>query len=296
MDDIEVNDENLPGLYQTANSASIKEQKKYFNGIRWYLILLIFAAFVAYLSQFNDSAYLRLVSALLFLATLGIMIWLRHAKPDDIWYNGRAVAESVKTRAWRWMMRAEPYLDNDDLQVIRSQILQDLRKMLKQNESLIGKLGISASVVEPITEKMIEIRRLELKDRFEVYKRERITNQELWYAKKAKFNKNKATNWFRTTVVLHGLAIIALLYNIMEPQQQLPIEVIAVAAASVLTWLQAKKHNELASSYSLTLHEIVIIKSEVTQVNNENDFSEYVINCENAFSREHTQWYARKST
>jgi len=117
----------------------------------------------------------------------------------------------------------------------------------------------------------------------------------LWYTKKAKFNKRKSALWFTITVILHGLAIVLLLYNIKEPDLKLPIEVIAVAASSVLTWLQSKKHNELSSSYSLTAHEIMLIKSETTKISTESELSEYILNCENAFSREHTQWVARKN-
>ncbi len=156
-------------------------------------------------------------------------------------------------------------------------------------------MGSDASIAEPISEKMIQIRKLSLDERLEVYRKERITNQALWYTKKAKFNKGKSTSWFWTTVMLHIIAIFFLLYNITKPEIKLPIEVIAVAASSVLTWLQAKKHNELAASYSLTAHEIILIKSESNIVSNEEEFSEYVINCENAFSREHTQWFARKN-
>jgi len=295
MEKLIVTDSDFPGLFQAADSASISEQKKYFNGILWYLIILIFAALVAYLSQNETSGLLKIVSALLFLTTLSILVWLKYTRPDDLWYNGRAVAESVKTRAWRWMMRAEPYEDHEDLECIRRRFISDLKQMLKQNESLIGEIGISASVEEPITTKMLEVRHKDLGDRFEIYKRERITEQEKWYAKKASFNKKRSTHWFIVTVVLHAIAIIALLYNIKEPRLNIPIEVIAVAASSVLTWMQAKKHNELSSSYSLTLHEIVLIKSEVTSINSEDEFSEYVLNCENAFSREHTQWFARKN-
>ena len=223
------------------------------------------------------------------------MIWLRVSKPDDIWYNGRAVAESVKTRAWRWMLRAEPYEDCEDVEIMRKRFVIDLKTILKQNESLIGKLGIGASVAEPITDKMLQVRKLPLLERFELYRKERILNQALWYTKKAKFNKNKSTLWFTITVVLHGLAIVLLLFNIKEPSLKLPIEVIAVAASSVLTWLQSKKHNELSSSYSLTAHEIMLIKSETNRITTESELSEYILNCENAFSREHTQWVARKN-
>lgn len=288
-------DKDLPGLFQSADTASIKEQKKFFNGIFWYLTLLIIAALFAFFADDYPNPIFKIISTVLFLLTLFIMIWLRVSRPDDIWYNGRAVAESVKTRSWRWMMRAEPYMDCDNIEIVRKHFVNDLKTILKQNESLIGKLGISASIEEPISEKMIEIRKLNLSDRFNFYRQERITNQAIWYTNKSKFNKKRAEMWFWTTVSLHALAILLLLYNIYDPNAKLPIEVIAVAASSVLTWLQSKKHNELSSSYSLTAHEIILIKSEKNRIETEEDLSEYIMNCENAFSREHTQWFARKS-
>lgn len=288
-------DKDLPGLFQSADTASVKEQKKFFNGIFWYLTLLIVAALFAFFADDYPNPIFKIVSTVLFLLTLFIMIWLRVSRPDDIWYNGRAVAESVKTRSWRWMMRAEPYIDCDNIEIVRKHFVNDLKTILKQNESLIGKLGISASIEEPISEKMIEIRKLNLSDRFNFYRQERITNQAIWYTTKSKFNKKRAEMWFWTTVSLHALAILLLLYNIYDPNAKLPIEVIAVAASSVLTWLQSKKHNELSSSYSLTAHEIILIKSETNRIETEEDLSEYIMNCENAFSREHTQWFARKN-
>ncbi len=288
-------DKDLPGLFQSADTASIKEQQKFFKGIFWYLMLLIVAALFAFFADDYPNPIFKIISTVLFLLTLFIMVWLRVSRPDDIWYNGRAVAESVKTRSWRWMMRAEPYFDCDNIEIVRKHFVIDLKTILKQNENLIGKLGISASVEEPISAKMIEVRMLNLSDRFNFYRQERITNQAIWYTNKSKFNEKRAEMWFWTTVSLHSLAILLLLYNIYDPNAKLPIEVVAVAASSVLTWLQAKKHNELSSSYSLTAHEIILIKSEITIIKSEEDLSEYIMNCENAFSREHTQWYARKN-
>lgn len=293
--DIKVDTSDLPGLYQSADSASLKEQKKYYRAIGIYSILLIFAAFFAFWSVGNENPATKIISTLFFLITLSIMIWLRVSKPDDIWYNGRAVAESVKTRAWRWMMRAEPYEDCEDVEIMRKKFVFDLKTILKQNESLIGKLGIGVSIAEPITDKMLQVRKFTLSERIGLYRKERILNQALWYTKKAKFNKRKSSLWFTITVILHGLAIVLLLYSIKEPKLNLPIEVIAVAASSVLTWLQSKKHNELSSSYSLTAHEIMLIKSETNRITTESELSEYILNCENAFSREHTQWVARKN-
>ena len=293
--DIKIEDKDLPGLYQSADSASLKEQKNYFNGILAYLILLSVGALFAYFSDQQPEPFYKIISATLFLASLSVMIWLRVSKPEDIWYNGRAVAESVKTRAWRWMLRAEPYEDIDDIELMKSSFVKDLKTILQQNSTLIGKLGISKAVEDPISENMLKVRRLDIPERIEVYRRERITQQALWYSSKAKYNKYKSKLWFIVTVVLHAIAILLLLYNIKEPLIRLPIETIAVIASGVLTWLQSKKHKELSASYSLTAHEIVLIKSEVNRINSEAELSDYVMNCENAFSREHTQWFARKN-
>ena len=68
-----------------------------------------------------------------------------------------------------------------------------------------------------------------------------------------------------------------------------------MAASSVLTWLQAKKHNEQSASYALAAHEISLVSGEAVGISSEMDLSDYVVNAETAFSREHTQWAARKN-
>ncbi len=292
---ISIQDNDLPGLYQIADSSSVKEQKIYFNGIKLYLILLFVAASFAYFSIAVSNAIYKYISAVLFLSNVFLLIWLRSRKPDDIWYNGRAVAESVKTRAWRWMMRSEPYQNCFDLVEARTHFINDLKKILEQNKSLIKEIGSGSSSQIPITTSMENVRESNLSDRFKIYQTDRINDQLSWYSRKSKFNKKRTTRYFGLTVGLHALAILLLLYNIAEPHYYFPIESIAVVATSVLAWLQAKKYNELSSSYALAAHEISLIKDEKKSVSTEEEFSEYVLNCENAFSREHTQWYARKN-
>ena len=74
----------------------------------------------------------------------------------------------------------------------------------------------------------------------------------------------------------------------------MPIEVFAVIAVSSLTWIQLKRYQGLSSSYALAAHEIGTIKSISEEIETENDLSNFVINAENAFSREHTQWIAKR--
>jgi hypothetical protein len=290
---VTIEEEDFPALYNSADSASLKAQNAYFNALRCYLVLLIIAALVSF--SYPTNVYAAIASASLFLITLGILIWLKVQKPEDIWYNGRAVAESVKTRTWRWMMRAEPFEEDGANQQVQKEFLNDLKAILNQNRSLSHVLEWTPDLGEAISEAMIYVRSLPWEQRLETYVADRIDNQSHWYAKKSQINKRLAKQWFIVSIILHSLAILLLLYRIKEPAASLPIEVVATAASAVLTWVQAKKHNELNSSYALAAHEIILIKGESVSVTEERHLSEFVINSESAFSREHTQWAARKN-
>lgn len=288
----EITSNELPGLYQSADQASVNAQQNYFRALRWYLILLICAAFVSYANP-NDVVG-ALLSVGLFLITLGILIFIRVQRPDDTWYNGRAVAESVKTRSWRWMMRAEPYEDCENIEIVSRQFISDLKAILEQNRSLSHFLRSTSAAKDPVSDIMKKVRSCTVAERLSVYIDQRVQNQVEWYWHKALFNKRRAQQWFWVSVFLHAAAIAMLLYHIKDPAFLLPVEVIATAAGAALTWLQAKKYNELNSAYALTAHEIVLIKGESDSVHDEKQLSEYVVNSEAAFSREHTQWVARK--
>jgi hypothetical protein len=192
------------------------------------------------------------------------------------------------------MMRAEPYENCENIEIVSKQFINDLKAILEQNKSLSHSLQSTSAVKDPISDSMRVVRALSVAERLSVYVAQRVQNQVEWYWQKSRFNKRRAQQWFWVSVLLHGSAIAMLLYRIKDPTLSLPVEVIATSAGAALTWLQAKKHNELNSAYALTAHEIVLIKGESASVHSEEQLSEYVVNSETAFSREHTQWVARK--
>ncbi len=292
-DKFKIGGTDLPALYQAANKASINAKKEYFRGLFGYLSLLICAAAVSFLWPQNSVG--AIVSLILFFVTLIILGWIRVRRPDDLWYNWRAVAESVKTRAWRWMIRAEPYENAKSLDKSSKDFIADLRTILEQNNSISDTLRAGDISFSAIPGKMKMIRELSMQKRLEIYKRERIEDQADWYKRESILNRKKADHWFWGSVSLHLLAAIMLSIRIMEPSLSLPIGIIATAAGAALTWPQAKKHNELNSSYSLAAHEIAFIKEEASSVKSEEELSDFVMNSEAAFSREHTQWFARKN-
>jgi hypothetical protein len=290
-----LDEESLPSLYRTADSISASSQKEHFNFAIGYLGLLFLGSILAYMTSFcPDSKSIAIAAALSFLGSLALSLVAFFQRPESSWYSARAVAESVKTRAWRWMMRAEPYTDRESIEQARKEFISDLKAILDQNREMANRIDGTHCCGDAITNKMESIRRMGFDERFEVYKSARIQNQLGWYQRKTLFNRRRAKQWLSVSVCLNVMAIFLLLCKISDPTLSLPIEVLAFLAGSTLTWSQMKKYRELATSYGLTAHEITLVKGEAANISEERHFSEFVLNSENAFSREHTQWVARK--
>ena len=68
----------------------------------------------------------------------------------------------------------------------------------------------------------------------------------------------------------------------------------AALASSFIAWLQVKQHQELAQSYNLASHELSFILAQERYVRTDEDLSNFVLDSENAISREHTLWIARR--
>jgi len=284
---------DYPGIYQSADIASKEAQKNYFTSLLGYLISLLFISIIPYLNL--QLKLNNLFIAFFFILSLSIMLWIIFKNQDESWYNGRAAAESVKTRTWRWMMKAEPY-ENGDEEVNAKLFLNDLKQILQQNKKLGDLIGNASAVKEPITKRMKEIRLLNTRERLNFYIVQRINEQSNWYMKKTSTFKKRARNWFIVLVLIHLTAIFILLYQIMDVTFKFPIETLTVGAGIVISWIQAKKYRQLSTAYSLTVHEITLIKFDSENVKDEKTLSEFVLNSENAFSREHTQWIAKKIT
>ncbi|WP_071889770.1 DUF4231 domain-containing protein [Hymenobacter sp. PAMC 26628] len=290
---LSVDSEDYPALYQSANNASSDAQTLHLRTTYSYLILMVVGAlFAAYSAK---STAVTIISAVFFMTTLGISLlseWKRH---DKVWYKGRAVAESIKTRSWRYMMNAEPYSVTDPPIKAQHEFCNDLAEILSQNNTLSEFMGNGAVSYDAVTDKMKWVRNLDTPTRLAVYKEHRIEEQRLWYSKKSVENRIMGKRWFRVMVILHSLAIILLLVQIGYPKlSNLPIEAIIVGATGVLTWIQVKRYQDNSTVYAFTAHEIVLIRQKSDGITTDKELSDFVKDAENAFSREHTMWVARK--
>ncbi|MFI5411437.1 DUF4231 domain-containing protein [Kaistia sp. UC242_56] len=285
--------DEYPALYKAANELSRRSQNLYLNLLRAEYALLLSAAILSIdlsKSRIYYSAY-----ALIFVLALGTLLFRSHKKPEQDWYKGRALAESIKTSTWRYCMKSAPFSDSEDIRISRTEFAKYLKGVLEANRGISERFSSDFAAGDQITSEMERARSLELADRKQFYLDGRIRNQRDWYRKKAAYNKKRARQWVIASSLVYAAAISVILYRIAEPNWTIwPIEPLIVVASSIVGWIQIKKFNELASSYTLTAHEIGIAQAGLSEVKTEQEFSDFVNETELAFSREHTQWVARQ--
>ncbi|WP_352487202.1 DUF4231 domain-containing protein [Mesorhizobium sp. M0051] len=286
---------DYPALYRAASQLSAGSQSEFLWLIRAEYTLLLVAAILSL--DLSQTPLYFAGYAFVFLISLGVLITRSLKKPEQDWYKGRALAESIKTSCWRYCMRAEPFGDADKVAVRRAEFRNYLLAILDANHHIGSRIPPDEAANDQITVSMEATRALSLDDRKSYYDTHRIREQRSWYAVKASKNKKASRAWMFAGITAYVIAIGLVLLRIANPVLAIwPIEPLIVLASSMVGWTQVKKFNELSSSYTLTAHEIGIIQGRVMEVASEAAFSDFVNEAEQAFSREHTHWVARQQT
>lgn len=289
--------DDFPALYRAADKASIVAQHQFVLLTSIELGLMILAAIVGsfVLSDTSFKTIIAIASAVLLTAGICVTIIQRITKLERVWYDGRAIAESVKTLAWRYMTGSDPY--STTLGSKADEIfISSLHSLLLERKTFAARLGSQYNREQQIAEKMRKARNLSAYERKKLYLSERIDDQRKWYSRKTEVNRKQATRLFTLTIASQFLAIIfAFTLGIWQGSMIQLTGVFTTLATAFMAWTQMRKNEELAQSYGLATQELIFIYEQSSQVNTEEELSNYVVNSENAISREHKMWLAHGS-
>ncbi len=237
-----------------------------------------------------------LISAALMAGGLILTLYIRGRQFEQNWFDGRAVAESVKTSTWRFMICSEPYLQSLSEKEVIKIFTNSLKKVVEERKRFAAFLAPESQENKPqITSKMLEVRNLSLEEKKQLYLDERLDNQRLWYTNKASINVKSSNRWFNAIIISQAFALFSTYLLVQYPEFPILLpSVFATVAAAFVAWLQVKRHQELANSYGLAAQELSFIATQMRLVETPEEFSTFVSDAENAISREHTLWVARR--
>jgi hypothetical protein len=293
---MQLKEQDYPCNYLDSNIASLKSQSTY-KGLIWtILVIMLFSTVLSSISTqhiTSESVFNKINGYVLLVSCFG-SVFLTYLKPEKNWYIGRAVAESIKTLSWKYMMLTDPFnIDNDyesrELFITRC---AEIMKAAMEKDNFVPKLNCHHK--DFVTEKMIAIRALSFLERKNIYATERIENQISWYTTKSELNQKKGNIW---TVVLAGSQFIAATYLIFIQSKPLGVDfntILIFIATSSISILEMNKFRELTQSYAFTAFELNTIRNRFGLITNENELDNFVDDAEQAISREHTMWLARR--
>ena len=289
--------ELLPEPFWAVDLASLRGQSRSITWYRGQMLMLVLAALAGIGDvDRNHLNWLQGVSALLF-AGAGYFWWrLGRDKPQTLWYEGRAAAESMKTLVWKYVVRAWPFAGDADSGEADEAFLKQMNEVFLA----FGESTVIPHEAQPmITDAMRRQRQLPLAMRRDVYLQERIRPQRTWYQSRADRCESATTTW---QLISSATTIIAAAFAVAQFLGLVDLHLLGVCttvAAAVTAWTQLKQFRPLASAYRLAAAELGMIEAELTHFNlnipmAEEHWSRLSSDAEDAVSREHTIWRARR--
>jgi hypothetical protein len=281
-----------PALYRAASNASKTGQNRYMQAIRIRLIFLVLAAVGGAISwrvgTVEVLAWLALVSFVIALAA-EVVIFALH--PDQVWYEGRAAAESTKTLTWRYAVAGDPFpatlIDHTaDTAFLRqlTAIPHDLTISFPPPES--GGAG-------QITDEMRELRSRPFLERKTAYLTGRIDDQQRWYGQKSRTAEHRNSIFLLGTIAFEFVGVIAATLRVAGIIDFDMLGIVAALAAGIASWAQTRQYGSIARAYSIASNELTTIRSQASLVD-DTGWARFVDEAEEAISREHTLWRASR--
>ncbi|MEU6117056.1 DUF4231 domain-containing protein [Streptomyces sp. NPDC047117] len=284
--------EDFPALFRAADVNSLRGQRRYLLATKCQLGALIAAAALGVFSwQVNGADVAAAGSVVAFCAAVVTEVYLLKERPDRIWYEGRAVAESAKTLTWRYMVGGSPMGTEETEDETAAELLLTRFAEIEADVEAAW-LVPDGGTPEQVTTGMTRVRRLPLEERRAIYLHERIEGQREWYGSKSRWNERRSTVWALTLTVLELLGVCAGVAKVTGVIDVDLLGVCAALAAGGTAWVQTKQHKTLAVAYAVARHELATIAFRAQRPETEAEWATFVANAEDAISREHTLWRA----
>lgn len=282
---------DLPGAWKNADDESRRGQKLTLRltGIKigGGLTSAIGGIFSWHIGRIDFAAWLILGG---FVAAFMCELFILGLKPERTWYEGRAVAESIKTLAWRYAVCADPF----PKRMTHSEAESKLRERVSSIANQLSDRIIFDHSNSVISDGMKALRELSFAERRSAYIRGRTLDQRQWYSKKARANQQRATaSWMLLTLV-EVTAIVLAAGRVFSKWNIDFAGLLAAIISAGTAWVAVKQFSPLASAYSVATKELGIQASKLETVN-EADWAIVAADAEEAISREHTTWLASRT-
>ncbi|WP_042364963.1 DUF4231 domain-containing protein [Streptacidiphilus neutrinimicus] len=286
----------IPEPYPTIDQVAVNEQQR---ATRWYggQILALFAASALGIADWHAGGLdvSPALSLAAFLAAFYYWSRLRARHPQTLWFESRAAAESIKGLVWRYSIRSRPFEGEAHAPDADEQFLDEISEIFE----IYRGLGVIGAEEQPsITAEMTHLRGQSLAVRREIYLRERVRSQRVWYTGKADAYDNKSTVWSMATLAAICFGLALALLQISGALHVHALGTFATIGAAITAWTQLKQFRPLAAAYRVAARELEQIENRLARLNPaepgaEELWSRLAREAESTLAKEQAVWRAR---
>jgi hypothetical protein len=247
----------------------------------------------------RDIDLAGVAAVVLFATTLVLRAYRMSIRPTTVWQDARAAAESIKTLCWRYAVGSRLFPVDLDSAAADRLFIERLREILDSIRDLQA-VQPEDHQYEEVTPWMRHLRAAPLAERRQAYERQRIEDQQRWYAGRAQSNRHRAQRWNSAVLTLELLGVVVGVVKALSLVQGESgagglLGLVATVGAAAAAWVQTKQYAALASAYAIANEELAAIRVLIPYAATEEEWAAFVDSAEAAISREHTMWRASRA-
>jgi hypothetical protein len=283
-------DSDLPGFWRSANAASLRGQAwvlRYQRGRLGGALLAALSGALTWKAGAVDLAAALIAAGFFIAFVCEIASWVH--RPENDWYLGRALAESVKTLAWRYAVAADPFGPHLNENQAHDVMRERLSEILDETKERI----VVETPAPEFTPKMEELRVKSFAERRDAYIQGRTEDQRKWYAEKAAHNRQRALLWRIALITAETIALVLATLRITTGWSINFAGLLGAFIGAGAAWMALKQYTTLASAYSTASNELAIQTGKLRE-RSESEWPLVAADAEEAISREHTLWMASR--
>ncbi|MGY1623432.1 DUF4231 domain-containing protein [Geodermatophilus sp. SYSU D00965] len=288
--------------FGVADHTAAWAQRTHLRLTRAELGLLVLAAAAGAVPESDgprDIDLAGVAAVVLFATTLVLRAYRTSVRPTTVWQDARAAAESIKTLCWRYAVGSRLFPADLDGAAADRLFVERLREILRSIRDLQA-VQPEDHQYEEVTPWMRRLRAAPLAERRSAYERQRIEDQQHWYAGRARSNRRRARRW---NVVVLTLELLGVVVGVVKAfslagtfNEAALVGLVATVGAAAAAWVQTKQYAALASAYAIANEELATIRVLIPYAASEEQWAEFVDSAEAAISREHTMWRASRTS
>ncbi|MEU2371720.1 DUF4231 domain-containing protein [Streptomyces pseudogriseolus] len=287
-----VSDRDLPPLFQSSDQWAIARQSESFRVVRTQLFVLLAATTAAMLAERLDSRAPAVAAAVLYAGSIALGLHIARRRARTHWQAHRAAAELLKSLAWQYMVHGGPFHSRvPHPEALFEERLEARLRELRKVGWVDPRNGPATRGAGQITPTMRAVRSKPFEVRRDIYLRDRLLEQQLWYKRRASQARRAAALWSSVTALLTLLALTAAVLRALGLLEGWDLTgLFSTAAAAGVAWQELRRHRPLTYAHSLVEQDLDTLRVAMTTTVAESGWADAVAEAERLVSPQHSDW------